>query len=306
MKEENISVIKALAVHANEITSGSYANINKIFGLTDSNINSTEIADLAEAFGKMSVKIEAREFALEQTIEELQRKKTELDKTIKIREIAGNIFVIFALCISVFIFLFTFVEMPSIELNFKTTLSRWFGISFTSGILIILSLFARKSGLPWSAYGLNLDNLKKSIIESVLVSSFIILILVFIKYYLMKTTKLFDSGLIIDTKDIDLFFWTYLLVAPLQEFIMRGVLQSSIERILTGKYKIFWTVLTTSFLFGALHSIYSFQFGIVSLCAGILWGWLFIRHRNLVGVSISHVIIGHTFILLEFWEFLAF
>lgn len=105
---------------------------------------------------------------------------------------------------------------------------------------------------------------------------------------------------------IDLFFWTYTLLAPLQEFLMRGVLQSSVERILSGRHRTAWAVVTTAVLFGACHTTYSVPFALITVGAGLVWGWLYTRHRNLAGITLSHIIVGQAFILTGFWDRLAF
>jgi len=79
MAELNPSVIKLLTDQANEIVAGSYSNADKLFSLTDPTRNDPDVANLAEAFGMMTVKVEAREFALHQTIEELKKKNHQIE-----------------------------------------------------------------------------------------------------------------------------------------------------------------------------------------------------------------------------------
>ena len=85
MTQDNITAFTVLTEHTHEIIAGSYKNVDRIFRLTDGKTNSPEIAELAEAFGMMSVKVEAREYALEHTIEELREKQTCLDNLNRIR-----------------------------------------------------------------------------------------------------------------------------------------------------------------------------------------------------------------------------
>ena len=104
MKEINPIIIKALTEHANEIVGGSYKNVDKIFGLTDKTTNSPELVKLAETFGMMSVKIEAREFALEQTIDELKKKNTYIESLNIIRSQLSSLFVSIVLLVTSYIF----------------------------------------------------------------------------------------------------------------------------------------------------------------------------------------------------------
>ncbi|MDD2309381.1 MAG: sigma-54 dependent transcriptional regulator [Desulfuromonadaceae bacterium] len=63
---------------AEDLSKGCYGQHNDIFELTKSGTYPPLIARFAEAFGMMAVKIEAREFHLEQIIEDLKRTEAEL------------------------------------------------------------------------------------------------------------------------------------------------------------------------------------------------------------------------------------
>ena len=89
---------------------GSYKNVDRIFSLTDVNRNSPEIVELAETFGMMSVKVEAREFALEQTIEELKEKKAHVEHLYKLRAQLSSIFISTVLLTTFYIFVLGFLE----------------------------------------------------------------------------------------------------------------------------------------------------------------------------------------------------
>jgi predicted RNase H-like nuclease (RuvC/YqgF family) len=63
------------------IASGKYGEIDTetLFELTSEEEMSPDISELAESIGMMLVKVEAREFRLEATIEELRAAKSELE-----------------------------------------------------------------------------------------------------------------------------------------------------------------------------------------------------------------------------------
>ena len=56
------AAVSVLIEHAREIITGSFKNVDRIFRLTDKETYSPEIAELAETFAMMSVKVEAREW----------------------------------------------------------------------------------------------------------------------------------------------------------------------------------------------------------------------------------------------------
>jgi len=88
------------------------------------------------------------------------------------------------------------------------------------------------------------------------------------------------------------FISLYLLFVPLQEFIVRGVLQGSFQEFMQGRYKIFWSIVLSNLLFSITHLHISLLTTFIVFIPGLFWGWLYSRHRTLVGVIASHLIIG--------------
>ena len=73
-----IDLFEMLNSLCQKIASGKYsqADVDKLFDLATKHKYPGLLADLAESFGMMMVKVEAREFQLKQTIEELEKAKT--------------------------------------------------------------------------------------------------------------------------------------------------------------------------------------------------------------------------------------
>ena len=84
-------LIRRLIELSNDIARGSYDEADKIFEYTKSGQYPELISELAESFGLMTVKIEAREFQLEQMIEQLRDKNIELEKTLQKVALLENI-----------------------------------------------------------------------------------------------------------------------------------------------------------------------------------------------------------------------
>jgi len=66
-----------------EISEGNYDHIDTLLQMTKKGEHPEHITDLAEAFGMMTVKIEAREYQLERTIETLKEKNEELSEALR-------------------------------------------------------------------------------------------------------------------------------------------------------------------------------------------------------------------------------
>ncbi len=78
MDKEVVKLLEYLTKTARQISHGRKPDPSAIFELTKEGVYPAEITELAESFGMMLVKIEAREFRLKQTIKELERLNKEL------------------------------------------------------------------------------------------------------------------------------------------------------------------------------------------------------------------------------------
>lgn len=300
MTEETQEIIRTLTTYAGEITRGSYKNADELYLLTDKTKQLPEVADLAESFCMMSLKVEAREFAL-------QQKNTELEESLKLRTAASGLLLWFTLGISIYVFLLAFLNDPGITDPFKSFIVRWFGNIFLMSQVVLMLLLIRRSGFPLSAYGITRQNTRKSIRESLLVSAVVIIALILLKVWFIHSDSVMKGRSLIAYEELEtMFTYTFILSAPLQEFLIRGVLQSSAERILMIKHKVFWSVFSVSLIFAALHTIFSLSFAMLTFFTSLGLGWLYSRHHNIIGVSLCHLLLGLTFILLGFWEIIAF
>jgi hypothetical protein len=84
----------------------------------------------------------------------------------------------------------------------------------------------------------------------------------------------------------------YSVFAPVQEFIARGCFQSSFQNFLMGKHRILLSIVISNLMFSMTHLHISTRFALLAFAPGLFWGWQYARHKNLIGISISHVIIG--------------
>lgn len=84
----------------------------------------------------------------------------------------------------------------------------------------------------------------------------------------------------------------YAVTAPLQEFIVRAGLQTPLRRCLVGRSSSAQSIVLSNALFASAHVHLSLAFALVAFVAGLLWGSLFARQRQLVGVSLCHLLTG--------------
>ena len=86
------------------------------------------------------------------------------------------------------------------------------------------------------------------------------------------------------------FYIFYILIScPLQEFLYRGVF-GYFEKIMASKY--LWLILS-SFCYSFVHIIYKdILTCMLTFIIGIVWYLLYRKDYNLIGVSLSHIVLG--------------
>jgi len=84
----------------------------------------------------------------------------------------------------------------------------------------------------------------------------------------------------------------YAVFSILQEFIARGVLQGTLEKFFEFKYKKWIANIVTSAIFASIHIHLSPIFALSVIFPSLLWGWLYSRHKTLIGPALSHITIG--------------
>ncbi len=76
-------LLRQLIHLANDVATGRYDRAGEVFEFTKSGTYPDLIVELAESFGLMIVKVEAREYQLEQIIAHLEGKNAELERTLR-------------------------------------------------------------------------------------------------------------------------------------------------------------------------------------------------------------------------------
>lgn len=165
---------------------------------------------------------------------------------------------------------------------------------FLSGCLLII----KHSRLPLCLFGFTLKDWKLSLRESLLWTFVIMTLMLFAKWVLITfIPNLQGQPLIhfqpLEQKYLTFNFILYGLHSPIQEFIARGVLQGSLQHFFVGKNITVKAIVISNALFAATHvHLFGGLLAVVVFITGLFWGWLYSRHQNLLGVSISHILIG--------------
>lgn len=179
-------------------------------------------------------------------------------------------------------------------------------------ILIVFGMVAlaaiRNSGFSWAFYGLTTQGWRKAVWEGVIFSFPMMAFITALKFWglttfpeLFPTARLFDARASFGEDGYG-FAWgayflamtAYVVTVPMQEIICRGCLQSALQKFLVGpRWRVVLTaVITSNLIFAMAHSHLRLSFVLAVTIPGLFWGWMFARHQTLLGVVVSHILIG--------------
>lgn len=233
-------------------------------------------------------------------VETLRR---ELEHT-KARAELGR-FILYVLIV-VYSYVVVLKAVAAYDFNFVT---RYVSLPLTAGFALILFIMMRRSGYPLSLYGLTWNNWKRSICEGVLFTLPILALIFAFKWLAIDLIPEFSTySLVVLNNEFSgagsaqlgavLLILSYMISVPLQEFAVRGAVQGTLQELFIGKFKTFFAIIASNLLFSASHLVLNlnltlnFIVAFVVFFLGLFWGWQFSRHRTLVGVCISHLMIG--------------
>ena len=95
-----------------------------------------------------------------------------------------------------------------------------------------------------------------------------------------------------------------LLIAPLQEIITRGGIQTSLQNFLVGKYATLRAIVVSNLIFAAIHAYISLIAAVLVFIPGMFCGWIYAKQKTLIAPIISHMLIGFWAIWIVGFEFL--
>ena len=155
-----------------------------------------------------------------------------------------------------------------------------------------MAAFARYTKLPSATFGLGMNTPGKQVVEGLLSVALLIPASVAAKAWFFPETPL------IATLEPDfafrgwMLFAVYMALVPLQEIIVRGLMQGSLQHFLTGKLRLPLAILGSNAVFLVAHLNMDVSIALLSAGGGLIWGVLYARHHSILGVTLSHWIVG--------------
>ncbi len=154
------------------------------------------------------------------------------------------------------------------------------------GILIYFLL--RFNRINNNQLGITKVNAIKSIKRNIIFSTIFVICIIILKIFNLDK---------FNPDETLLFYFFYIFIScPIQEFLYRGVFGYFEDKIFSNKYII---IILSSLFYSFVHIIYKDVLTLVlTFIVGIIWYYIYKKDNNLIGVSISHSILGILTILL--------
>ena len=162
-----------------------------------------------------------------------------------------------------------------------------YGVEIIAVIMLIVTQFSLKMKL--TDMGLNFKNMKVVMKRSCIISLVIIAVLIVAKLIMKPGEKLFD---------LSKYDFLYPLTSILQEFLARGFLLTCLMNIYDNKHKKHTAVIVSSLLFTTLHLYYGFLFMVGAGVLSVLLGYIYLKDKNIWGVSLIHFVFGAVGVML--------
>lgn len=163
-------------------------------------------------------------------------------------------------------------------------------ITVSAPFIYLVYLFKYKV----TEFGVSINNLPRTLIESAIISVvgvFALLIIAYNPKADMNLLQTVNSAINADSVLVTLKVVTYLADACVQEFVSRGIFQTSLQKFLSDKLG-FKSIFVTSTIYILGHSYFTLTAITLEFLTSLLFGMLFYRHKNIIGISLIHFFVG--------------
>lgn len=218
------------------------------------------------------------------------------------RAYAGRFIVLmFAMVSSYQLALSALLIVPNAELPPVSIIS----FTFVMWTVVPVVLALRRSPFSLESYGLTTRRGWQIAFQALIWTTPLLLLLLALKLAMtlwvpaMAGRPLFDPAALFVGHRFDLAFYLfavflYTIHAPLQEFVVRPGLQGTLQHFsptLPGRVN--WkAILVSNLLFASAHTFLGLWFALAAFVPGLFWGWMFAKQRSLIGVVVSHLVLG--------------
>lgn len=193
--------------------------------------------------------------------------------------------IIIALLISVSIDIGLMISDHSVDLYSNTFV--WSYTAVVCGPMLAYLWWLKK---PLSEFGVTLLNWKQSLKEGILVTG----ILLALGVLAISVSSVKEGESLISHINWEWLKPETLLYIPhsiIQEFIFRGVVLTTLLKLLRN-HSLWLPLLLSNLIFAFMHMHLGIAAVTMTFLVGYLFSWMYLRHNNILGISITHIILG--------------
>lgn len=145
---------------------------------------------------------------------------------------------------------------------------------------------------PLSTFGVTLNNWRQALKESLIISTIFFTIgLIILLIIANNNGKTLGDFIKSDMLEQPLTLGSYAIHSFIQEFIARGIILGALLSMFRD-YPKWLALLISALLFGFLHTHLGISAIIMTFFIGLFFSWMYLRHQNLIGVTVAHIILG--------------
>lgn len=234
---------------------------------------------------------------LTKIVEQLTKREAETKKAFKTFEM-------FVISLLFVISLYTMSLIPLLEFV------HYFGVSTIVDVALLLSfsllvfIIMKKSAYPLATYGVTFNKWGTYMREATILTLPFLLFFLFLKWVLITFIPTYSHIPLLNPAaafanihfTYTTFFVTILIYigfAFIQEFIARCGLQTAFYRFMPySKNNQLKAIFLSNVIFAMAHTHMGTVFALAAFIPGLFWGWLYARQNSIIGVSVSHILIG--------------
>lgn len=174
------------------------------------------------------------------------------------------------------------------------------GPTFITVFGFIAYHYVRTSKFTFAHFGLSTKNWKAHAWEATWWSLVFMAVITVLKWLAVQFLPIYAGAPVFDFHRFYQDNWMtlvlikvfYVLLAPIQELIVRGILQGGMQHFLSGRNAVTRSIFLSNLIFACGHMPANLWFAVLTFIPGLFWGVLYARQGTLVGVSLSHILIG--------------
>lgn len=199
------------------------------------------------------------------------------------------------LCISVFLMTWSLLQF-TLHIYLKSSVYTQI-IECITFLLFLVIVFMTSFSMRDIGLIPRKNTIKKTIVESLSIAAVASCILLLSKAILMllgyKIKDYYIGGSLSGV-------YTYVFTAFVQEFLARGVIQTSVKSLMKIRFQKFFSIFLTSLLFSLMHMPFGFYFMMSAFLLSMALGYVYERHQNLWGCVFLHWCCGYLAMCLYF------